>query len=146
MVDTQKQSTHLHAVIVAIAISIAFFQAGLTRGQSKSTPTMHLSRHELHALLKKANTPEQYRTLEYYYLGREKKYEHEAEQEKSEWAYRQAFYSNIPTKSHWDVNSARNLYEHYVDMAHKMAAKAAFYKNKGSSVQVPIAGHLAPSG
>ncbi len=130
MVGTQKQSNHFQALIAGVVISLALFQTGLTRGQSKTAASVHLSRRDLHALLKKANTPEQYRTLEYYYLGREKKYEHEAEQEKGEWAYRQAFYSNVPMKSHWAVNSARNLYDYYVDMAHKMAAKVAFYKNK----------------
>ena len=128
--DKHTHSTYLHAVILAIALSLAFLQTGLTSGQSKTAASVHLSRRALHALLKKANTPEQYRTLEYYYLGREKKYEHEAEQEKSEWAYRQEFYSNVPMKSHWAVNSARNLYEYYVDMAHKMAAKVDFYENK----------------
>jgi hypothetical protein len=130
MVGTQKQLNHFQALIAAVVLSIAVFQTGLTRGQSKTAASVHFSRRDLHALLKKANTPEQYRTLEYYYLGREKKYEHEAEQEKGEWAYRQAFYSNVPMKSQWAINSARNLYEYYVDMAHRMAAKAAFYENK----------------
>ena len=80
MSDTQHRSKYFR--VLTFVLFILFTQMGLVLGQSETAPTMHLSRRDLHKLLKTANTSEQYRTLKAYYLGREKKYEHEADLEK----------------------------------------------------------------
>ena len=130
MVNTKTILTYFHILITGVIISSALLPPGLLTGQNSTTASILLSRRDLQALIKKANTSEQYKTLQGYYLDRERIYEVKAAQEKDEWVRRQKVYANVAVKFPSPVDSARNLYGYYMEMARAMASKAFFYANK----------------
>lgn len=87
----------------------------------------HYTRAQLKQLTHEAHTPEQYKNLAGYYEKRQQDYLQQAVEEKKEWERRNQNIMGVAAKYPRPVDSARYLYEYYVEMATEAGALSAKY-------------------
>ncbi len=119
---------YLSALIITVAITTA--PGRYAMAEQAGTPQVHLSRYQLHALMKDATTPEQYQFLAHYFRDRERKYEKQAERQRAEWDQRFATHGYGGMKNTSPQDTAKQIYEYYRQKAEQMKNKAVEYEGK----------------
>jgi hypothetical protein len=97
----------------------------------------HYTRAQLKQLARDAHTPEQYRTLAGYYEKQHKDYLQQAAEEKQEWVRRGQNVMGAAAKYPRPSDSARNLYEYYVEKATKAGLLSAKYTQMAEQAAPP---------
>ena len=124
--------------VVALIITAGY--ALVSFAQSNATPPAaagaHYSGAELRRLERAAHTPQQYHVLASFSRGQQESYRQRATEEKQEWERRSVDVSGPAAKSPRPVNSARNLYEYYAQMADRAGQLASHYQELERSSSV----------
>jgi hypothetical protein len=87
----------------------------------------HVSKAQLKQMAREAHSPEQYEALANYYDIQQKDYLKQARDARHEWISRIQFTTSLYAKYPRPADSARNLYESYVEKASKAGALSAKY-------------------
>ena len=119
---------YLSVLIITVAITTA--QGRYAMGAQTGTSQAHLSRHQLHALMKDATTSEQYKVLAHYFRDRELKYEEQADRQRVEWEQRFATHGYGGMKNTSPRDTAKQICEYYRQKAQQMKKKAEEYEGK----------------
>jgi len=101
---------------------LCFALAGVGSAQGTASPAgngAHYTKAQLKQMAQDAHTPEQYNALAAYYGEQHQHYLQEAADEKQEWARRSQNVMAVAAKYPRPVDSARNLYEYYTEMANE---------------------------
>jgi hypothetical protein len=112
------------AVAFTALISVPAF------AQSSTSDPSSLNHSQLKQLIREAHTPEQYQTLATYFRAQEKLYNDKAAVEKQEWDRRAAITTGPEMKPPTGADSARNLYQYYVEKSQEMATLASNYEQR----------------
>jgi hypothetical protein len=116
-------------LIASVVLVLAVATPGFAQEHIGSTsPAAHYTRTQLSQLIRDAHTQEQYETLATYYRGKQTTFSEEASQEKQEWIRRSQTVVLINAKYPRPVDSARYLYEYYVDQARRTDQLATKYE------------------
>jgi len=87
----------------------------------------HVNNAQLKQMAREAHTPEQYQALANSYERQQKYYLKQAADEKQEWVRRSQITTSLYAKSPSPADTARNLYEYYVEKASEAGALSAKY-------------------
>jgi hypothetical protein len=104
--------------------------AGMANAQTASTSSgnaTHYTREQLKQMMRDAHTPEQFSTLAAYYGAERQTYLQKAAEEKLEWERRSQNVVSVAAKYPRPVDSARYLYEYYMEEAAETGALSAKY-------------------
>jgi hypothetical protein len=116
-------------IMIAVgALTLALASLGNAQGTATSKEAGdHYTESQIKKLAKEAHSPEQYGVLATYYGNRQQLFLVKAADEKQEWARRSQYTTSISAKYTRPVDSARNLYEYYVQEASDAGALSDRY-------------------
>ena len=116
-------------MIAAAILSLAFPLAGLAQSPVQNASlSAPISAHDVHNLIKSANSKAQYQRLATYFHQQEARYRAEAVAEKAERDRRAEINQGMMQKYPRPVDSAQNRYESYVSQADNAALQARHYE------------------
>jgi hypothetical protein len=118
------KGTYVAASILTLALIGAVSAQGLVASAQDGD---HVSKAQLKQLAREAQSPEQYEALAHYYDIQQNDYLRQAKDARHEWISRLQFTTSLFAKYPRPADSARNLYESYVEKASKAGALSARY-------------------
>ena len=104
-------------------------------GAKASSASWQLSRSQLRALLHGTPSLESCEKLTAYFRGREEDYRNQAEQMNLILMQRQITAAFAGGRYAQSIDSGRRLREYYLQMAHEMDTRAAFWAHRGQQLQ-----------
>ncbi len=118
------KGTYVAASILTLALIGAVTAQGSVAAAQDGD---HVSKAQLKQMAREAHSPEQYEALAHYYDIQQQDYLKLAKDARHEWVLRlqmtTSFYARYPRPA----DSARNLYEYYLEKASKAGARSAKY-------------------
>jgi hypothetical protein len=109
-------------------LSFALVSVGVAQGASASAEGgKPYTQSQLKNMAQEAHTPEQYKALASYYGKAQKDYLQQAAEEKQEWARRSQITTSLYAKYPKPADSARYLYDYYIEKATDAGALSAKY-------------------
>jgi len=120
-----KKSCCATSILIFALVTVGSTQVAFANAESGEPHTQS----QLRQLAREAHTPEQYKALAHYYDDQQKDYLKQAAIEKEEWVRRSQITVSLYAKYPRPADSARNLYEYYVEMASKAGALSAKYSH-----------------
>jgi len=114
-------------VFAACILTLAFASIGNAQGAASSPETTHYTQAQVKQLERNANAPDQWKIVASYYEERQKSYLQLAAAEKKEWEQRSQNVTGAFAKYPRPSDSARNLYEYYMEKASKAGELDAKY-------------------
>jgi hypothetical protein len=97
---------------------------------------------QLNQLTREANTPRQYQALAAYYANQQKYFLQQAADKKAEWERRSQNVVGVLAKYPRPVDSARYLYESFVEKANEAGLRSAKYSEEGNTtLATAVRGH-----
>jgi hypothetical protein len=114
--------------IAASILTLALIGAGSAHGSSAAVQNGdRVSKAQLKQMAREAHSPEQYKAVAHYYDIEQKDYLSQAADEKQEWIRRSQITTSLYAKYPKPADSARNLYEYYVEKASEAGTLSAKY-------------------
>ena len=113
--------------IAAGAVLLACVSVGSAQTPAAGNAAPHYTNSQLKQMMREAHTPEQYSALVAYYSSRRQEFLQKSAEEKLEWERRSQNIMSIAAKYPRPVDSARYLYEYYMQEAAEAGALSAKY-------------------
>jgi hypothetical protein len=114
--------------IAASIVGLVLIGAGSAqRAVASAGDGDHVSKAQLKQMARDAHTPEQYQALANSYGSLQSYYLKQAADEEKEWARRRPITPSLSAKYPTPADSARNLYEYYVEKASEAGALSTKY-------------------
>jgi hypothetical protein len=116
-------------MMAAAVLSLTFPLAGVAQSTVQTASlSAPMSTHDVHNLMKSANSKAQYEQLASYFHRQEAQYRAEAAAERAERDSRAQINAGMAQKYPRPVDSAQNLYQSYVSKADNAALRARHYE------------------
>jgi hypothetical protein len=116
---------------ILVATSLVVLAVGIANAEPQMDA--QLSKAQVKAMIRGANTPQKYEALANYFRSRQQVLEQKARAERHEWALLVQSTAPIAHKYPLPVDSYRIRYEYSVDEAERMAQQADHYESLSAS-------------
>jgi hypothetical protein len=124
-------------------LSFALVSFGIAQAMAASAQDgEHYTQSQRKKMAEEAHSPEQYRALAIHYGKLQKDYLQQAAEEKQEWARRSQITTSLYAKYPKPADSARNLYEYYVEKASDAGALSAKYSQLAEATSTAALQHM----
>jgi hypothetical protein len=127
------------SVVSCALVSAASAQVSRSLDQNKELHTQA----QLKQLTREAHAPEQYQVLAAYYADQQKYFLQQAADEKTEWELRGQNVVGVLAKYPRPVDSAKYLYQSFVEKANEAGLRSAKYSQEGNAtLTTAVQGHM----
>jgi hypothetical protein len=113
-------------VVSCALVSAGGAQVSSNRDQNNE----HLTQAQLNQLAREAHTPEQYQALAAHYANEQKEFLQQAANAKAEWERRSQNVMGVLAKYPRPVDSAKYLYDYFVEKANEAGLRSAKYSQQ----------------